>query len=104
MRKIKSFKLFESVDPFPVDLINSIKKEAEDNLAYLLDEGQFKISCDMDSKFSSYLSVTIEIINKREFSRYNLDKIFWESIKDEVMPYLELVSDKYTLWSFRTGY
>jgi len=102
MRKIKSFKLFEYNE---LDVVN-IQQEAKDNLAYLLDEDQFKISYyfgnisglpTIDILYSDYIVVNIEIINKTQ-----LNKIFWESIKDDVMPYLELVSDKYTLWSLST--
>ena len=102
MRKIKSFKLFEYNE---LDVVN-IQQEAKDNLAYLLDEDQFKISYyfgnisglpTINILYSDYIVVNIEIINKTQ-----LNKIFWESIKDDVMPYLELVSDKYTLWSLST--
>lgn len=117
MRKIKSFRLFESKEKFSFldKNIVSIQQEAKDNLAYLLDEGQFKISYEMGNlsglptstlEYCDYLVVTIEIINRRVLDKTVFGQgISWQSIKDDVMPYLELVSDKYTLWKrIRGGY
>ena len=91
MKYIESFRLFESKD---IDVV-SIEQEAKDSLVYLLDGGEFDVKV---SPYSNYLPYTSEILVNIEIQKFH--SVSWQSIKDEVMPYLELVSDKYSIQSF----
>ena len=91
MRKIISFKLFESKD---IDVV-SIEQDARNNLAYLLDGGEFKLEVFNNT---TEVLVFISLIQMWDDSNgRKTNRVSWQSIKDEVMPYLELVSSKYDI-------
>ena len=95
MRKIISFKLFESKD---IDVV-SIEQDARNNLAYLLDDGEFKLEVFNNT---SEVLVIITLIHMWDDSNgRKTNRVSWQSIKDEVMPYLELVSSKYDIDNIR---
>jgi hypothetical protein len=95
MRKIKSFKLFESKD---IDVV-SIEQDARNNLAYLLDDGEFKLEVFNNT---TEVLVFISLIQMWDDSNgRKTNRVSWQSIKDEVMPYLELVSSKYDIDNIR---
>jgi hypothetical protein len=95
MRKIISFKLFESKD---IDVV-SIEQDARNNLAYLLDDGEFKLEVFNNT---TEVLVFISLIQMWDDSNgRKTNRVSWQSIKDEVMPYLELVSSKYDIDNIR---
>lgn len=95
MKYIESFKLFESKD---IDVV-SIEQEAKDSLVYLLDGGEFKLEVFNNT---TEVLVFISLIHMWDDSNgRKTNRVSWQSIKDEVMPYLELVSSKYDIDNIR---
>lgn len=95
MKYIESFRLFESKD---IDVV-SIEQDARNNLAYLLDGGEFKLEVFNNT---TEVLVFISLIQMWDDSNgRKTNRVSWQSIKDEVMPYLELVSSKYDIDNIR---
>jgi hypothetical protein len=95
MKYIESFRLFESKD---IDVV-SIEQDARNNLAYLLDDGEFKLEVFNNT---TEVLVFISLIQMWDDSNgRKTNRVSWQSIKDEVMPYLELVSSKYDIDNIR---
>ena len=95
MKYIESFRLFESKD---IDVV-SIEQDARNNLAYLLDDGEFKLEVFNNT---TEVLVFISLIHMWDDSNgRKTNRVSWQSIKDEVMPYLELVSSKYDIDNIR---
>jgi hypothetical protein len=104
MKYIESFRLFESKD---IDVV-SIEQDARNNLAYLLDGGEFKLEVFNNTiglyydGWATEVLVFISLIQMWDDSNgRKTNRVSWQSIKDEVMPYLELVSSKYDIDNIR---
>lgn len=79
----------------PVSGFEGLEDFCKDNLAYIIDEG-FKINVDMPSHkdemtlMDPRVKITIHKFNFPNFTKFN-----WNYVKDDVIPFLELLNKKY---------
>jgi len=74
---------------FNESITDDLEIFCKENLAYLIDEG-FKVNVDRTHK-----EVKIRIHN---FYFPNWTKFTWDDVKDDVIPFLEILSDKYNFF------
>ena len=93
----------ESIKEIDFDkLVNDFKNLSNECLAYLVDDG-FTISIRKDGNpFVGYyisFSLTIEktIGNPDEGGRYISENFSWKDIKDDFIPYLQMVKEKFLI-------
>lgn len=106
MRYLKYNEEFNEItDPDLAELVNEIKKLADDCLAYLYDEG-FSVSVgkksyeSFSSNIKNYLPEFYMVKKRGEVDEYHtsmVEKFTWEEIKDDFIPFLELCNDKYLI-------
>ena len=95
---MRYLKTFESLVKFTTSTYE-IETFIKNNLAYILDEGfTYKVNFKFYGGRMNY-PVKIHKIEQKDNNRKQI--IFdWESIKDDLIPFLELLNDKYTLDSY----
>ena len=95
---MRYLKTFESLGKFTTSTYE-IETFIKNNLAYILDEGfTYKVNFKFYGGRMNY-PVKIHKIDQKDNNRKQI--IFdWESIKDDLIPFLELLNDKYTLDSY----
>ena len=76
----------------------------ESSLAYMLDD-DFKISCDnMPSKIQTEFIITITKLNiTGTWAPSGWDTFFYPDYKDHLIPFIQLLSRRYTLESFNNN-
>jgi hypothetical protein len=95
---MRYLKTFENLNYFSSG-INEIKTFIKNNLAYILDEGfTYKVNF---REYGGRINYTV-IIHKIEQKNNTRKQIVfnWKDIKDDVIPFLELLNDTYTLDSY----
>ena len=95
---MRYLKTFENLNYFSSG-VNEIETFIKNNLAYILDEG---FTYKVNFKFYGGRMNYIVKIDKIEQKGNNRRQLFfkWENIKDDFIPFLELLNDKYTLDSY----
>jgi hypothetical protein len=86
MKHLKKYNIFESKKS--KSLVKEIKDFCKVNLAYLIDDG-INIEVESDEDDDDFIIITLE-------NNYD-DFIKWEEIKNDFLPFLELINDKYKL-------
>jgi hypothetical protein len=95
---MKYLKTFENLEDFSSG-VSEIEKFIKDNLAYILDRGfTYKINFKFYGNRMNYF-VRIHNIEEKDNNRKEVI-IDWEDTKDDLIPFLELLNDKYTLESY----
>ena len=72
-----------------IGITDDLEIFCKENLAYLIDEG-FKVNVDR-----TYKEVKIQIHN---FYFPNWTKFTWDDVKDDVIPFLEILREKYSFF------
>lgn len=95
---MKYLKKFENLDYFS-DGVYEIEKFIKDNLAYILDDGfTYKVNF---KRYNGKFNYKVLIHKIEQIGNNRKQKIFyWESVKDDFIPFFELLNDKYTLESY----
>jgi len=95
---MRYLKTFESLENFSSG-VSEIETFIKNNLAYILDEGfTYKVNFKQYGGRINY-PVRIHKIEEKGINRNQV--IFnWDDVKDDVIPFLELLNEKYTLDSF----
>lgn len=95
---MRYLKTFENLNYFSSG-VNEIETFIKNNLAYILDEG-FIYKVDF-RKYGGRFNYQVRIY-KIEQKDNNRRQLFfrWENIKDDFIPFLELLNEKYTLDSY----
>jgi len=95
MRYLKTFENLENFSSGVIEIETFIKN----NLAYILDEGfTYKVNFKQYGGRFNY-PVRIHKIEEKGINRNQV--IFnWDDVKDDVIPFLELLNDTYTLDSY----
>lgn len=95
---MRYLKTFESLGKFTTSTYE-IETFIKNNLAYILDEGfTYKVNFKYYGGRMNY-PVRIHKIEQKDNNRSQLF-FKWENIKDDFIPFLELLNDKYTLESY----
>ena len=104
MRYLKYNEEFTGMtDPDLIELVDDIKKLANDCLAYLIDDG-FSVSVDKKPfttwPVKNYLPgfffcKRVEISD--EYNQFVVEKFTWEEIKYDFIPFLEMCNDMFTV-------
>lgn len=95
---MRYLKTFESLGKFTTSTYE-IETFIKNNLAYILDEGfTYKVNFKYYGGRMNY-PVRIHKIEQKDNNRSQLF-FKWENIKDDFIPFLELLNDKYTLDSY----
>ena len=95
---MRYLKTFESLVKFTTSTYE-IETFIKNNLAYILDEGfTYKVNFKYYGGRMNY-PVRIHKIEQKDNNRSQLF-FKWENIKDDFIPFLELLNDKYTLDSY----
>lgn len=95
---MRYLKTFENLDQFTGG-VNEIETFIKNNLAYILDEG---FTYKVNFKFYGGRMNYIVKIDKIEQKGNNRRQLFfrWKNIKDDFIPFLELLNENYTLDSY----
>ena len=95
---MRYLKTFENLNYFSSG-VNEIETFIKNNLAYILDEGfTYKVNFKKYNDRFNY-PVRIHKVEQKDNTRKQL--IFdWVNIKDDLIPFLELLNDTYTLDSY----
>ena len=91
---MRYLKTFENLEKFSSG-VSEIETFIKNNLAYILDEGfTFKVNF---KRYGGKLNYPVKIgkIEDRNLVIFN-----WNDVKDDVIPFLELLNDTYTLDSY----
>ena len=91
---MRYLKTFETLTKYTGD-VYEIETFINNNLAYILDKGfTYKVNFKYYGGRMNYI-VEIHKIEQNSKLRFK-----WEDIKDDIIPFLELLNDKYTLDSY----
>jgi len=100
---MRYLKTFETLDKFSSGL-SEIETFLKNNLAYILDEGiKYKVNF---KQYGGRMNYTVKISKiKEEISQYGARQtkpviLKWDDIKDDFIPFLELLNEKYELDSY----
>jgi len=95
---MRYLKTFENLNYFTSG-VNEIETFIKNNIAYILDEGfTYKVNFQKYNDRFNY-PVRIHKVEQKDNTRKQL--IFdWVNIKDDLIPFLELLNDTYTLESY----
>jgi hypothetical protein len=95
---MRYLKTFENLNYFSSG-INEIKTFIKNNLAYILDEGfTYKVNF---REYGGRINYTVIIHKIEQKGNYRNQVIFnWDDVKDDLIPFLELLNEKYTLDSY----
>jgi hypothetical protein len=95
---MRYLKTFENLEKFSSGVIE-IETFIKNNLAYILDEGfTYKVNFKIYGGRMNYI-VKIDKIEQKGNNRKQVI-FYWENIKDDFIPFLELLNDTYTLDSY----
>ncbi len=95
---MRYLKTFENLNYFTSG-VNEIETFIKNNLAYILDEG-FIYKVDF-RKYGGRFNYQVRIYKIEQKDNNRKQVIFdWENVKDDLIPFLELLNDKYTLESY----
>jgi hypothetical protein len=95
---MRYLKTFENLEKFSTGVIE-IETFIKNNLAYILDEGfTFKVNF---NKYDGRINYTVKLDNISALNNNRNQLIFnWDDVKDDLIPFLELLNDTYTLDSY----
>lgn len=100
---MRYLKTFETLDKFSNGL-SEIETFLKNNLAYILDEGiNYKVNF---KQYGGRMNYTVKISKiKEEISQYGVRQtkpviLKWDDIKDDFIPFLELLNENYELDSY----
>jgi uncharacterized protein YqgQ len=95
---MRYLKTFENLNYFTKG-VSEIETFIKNNLAYILDEG-FIYKVDF-TKYGGRFNYQVRIYKIEQKDNNRKQVIFdWENVKDDLIPFLELLNDKYTLESY----
>ena len=95
---MRYLKTFENLNYFSSG-VNEIETFIKNNLAYILDEG-FIYKVDF-RKYGGRFNYQVRIYKIEQKDNNRKQVIFdWENVKDDLIPFLELLNEKYTLDSY----
>lgn len=95
---MRYLKTFENLNYFSSG-VNEIETFIKNNLAYILDEG-FIYKVDF-RKYGGRFNYQVRIYKIEQKDNNRKQVIFdWKNVKDDLIPFLELLNEKYTLDSY----
>ena len=95
---MRYLKTFENLENFSSG-VSEIETFIKNNLAYILDEGfTFKVNFKRYGGRFNYPDKIVKIEEKG--NNRNLAIFNWDDVKDDLIPFLELLNDTYTLDSY----
>lgn len=96
MKYIKLFESWEDVELYYDNLLDEVKDFTEQSLAYLVDDGwELNFELNKTTKLINYMYPTD---SKLVVISMNLDEeVSWDSIKDKILPFLQLLDRRYKL-------
>jgi hypothetical protein len=95
---MRYLKTFENLEKFSSG-VSEIETFIKNNLAYILDEGfTYKVNF---KRYGGKLNYPVKIVKIEEKgNNRNLAIFNWDDVKDDLIPFLELLNDTYTLDSY----
>jgi hypothetical protein len=95
---MRYLKTFENLENFSSG-VSEIETFIKNNLAYILDEGfTFKVNF---KRYGDRMNYIVKIYKIEEKGNNRRQLFFrWENIKDDFIPFLELLNENYTLDSY----
>lgn len=96
MKYIKLFESWKDVELYYDNLLEEVKDFTEQSLAYLVDDGwELDFELNNTTKLINYMYPTD---SKLVVISMNLDEeVSWNSIKDKILPFLQLLERRYKL-------